>query len=91
MSQIDIRREHDLGLADAQQVADDIAADLAEKFSVDYGWDGDTIQFERPGVSGSIRVDDSEIHVTAELGLLLSYLKPSVEREINNYLEAHFG
>ena len=91
MSQLDIRREHELGLAEAQEIADSLAADLSERFSVDYGWDGDYIHFERPGVSGSIRVDDSTIHVTAELGLLLSYLKPAVEREINTYLDTHFG
>lgn len=91
MSELDIRREHDLGLDRAQQIADDIAADLAEKFGVDYGWDGDYIHFERPGVSGSIQVDATHIHVTAELGLLLSYLKPAVEKEVNSYLDAHFG
>jgi len=87
---IDIRKEHALELEQAQQVADDLAADLAEKFGIDYGWDGDTIVFERAGVHGEIDVDAECVHVRARLGLLLSYLKPAVEREILRYLDEHF-
>lgn len=90
MSEIDIRRRHELSLEDAQQVADDLAADLAGKFAIDYGWDGDTIVFDRTGVSGEILVDAEQVHVRARLGFLLGYLKPAVEREINRYLDEHF-
>lgn len=91
MSDIDIHRRHGLRLEDAQQVADDLAADLAEKFAIDYGWDGDTLVFERVGVSGEILVDADRVHVHARLGFLLTYMKPAVEREINRYLDEHFA
>jgi putative polyhydroxyalkanoate system protein len=79
-----------MALEDAQQVADELAADLAEKFSVNYDWDGDTIVFQRPGVSGEIDVDDRSVHVKAQLAFLFSYLQPAVEKEINRYLDEHF-
>jgi len=88
---IDIHKRHSLALDEAQQIADDLARDLAEKFSIDYGWDGDTIVFERPGVHGEIDVDERQIHVRAQLALLLVYLQPAVEREIKRYLDEHFG
>jgi putative polyhydroxyalkanoate system protein len=87
---IDIRKPHSMNLEEAQQVADDLAADLAEKFSIDYGWDGDTIVFERPGVHGEIDVDEEAVHVRARLAFLFTYLQPAVEREINRYLDEHF-
>lgn len=90
MSDIDIRKTHDFDLEGAQQVADDLARDLSEKFAVDYGWDGDHLLFERTGVHGEIRVDEECVHVRARLGFLLSYLKPAVEREIHRYLDEHF-
>ncbi len=90
MSDIDIRKTHDFDLDGAQQVADDLARDLAEKFAIDYGWDGDVIVFERAGVDGEIQVDEQCVHVRARLGFFLSYLKPAVEREINRYLDEHF-
>jgi len=87
---INIKKNHSLSLADAQQIADALAADLGEKFSVDYGWDGDTIVFERPGVHGEIDVDGQCVHVRAQLNFLLRYLQPIIEKEINRYLDEHF-
>jgi putative polyhydroxyalkanoate system protein len=87
---IDIKKNHAKSLEDAQQVADELAQDLADKFSIQYHWDGDTIVFDRPGVSGEIDVDAEVVHVRAKLGFLLSYLEPAVEKEINRYLDEHF-
>jgi len=91
MSQIDIRKAHAFDLEGAQQVADNLARDLAEKFAIEYGWDGDVILFERAGCHGEIKVDAECVHVRAQLGFFLSYLKPAVEREIHRYLDQHFN
>lgn len=91
MSRIDLRARHSMSLADAQAAADELAADLAEKFEIDYGWDGDTIDFERTGVHGQIIVREKEILIRAELGLLLSFMKSRIEQEVIRYLKSHFG
>ncbi len=91
MSTIDIHAHHTLSHEDAQQAADELARDLAKKFAIDYGWDGDFIHFERPGVHGQITVLDDEIRIQAYLGFLLVMLKGPIEQEIVHYLEAHFG
>lgn len=87
---INIRKPHNKGLAEAQQIADDLARDLAEKFGINYGWDGDILHFERFGVDGQITVDEQAVHVRARLGFLLSYLQSRVEDEIHRYLDNHF-
>lgn len=76
---------------EAQDAANALAADLAAKFDIEYGWDGDTLVFERPGVHGEITIDDAVIHVEARLGLMLSFLRERVETEIRSYLRDHFG
>lgn len=91
MSVIDIRAHHAMTMEEAQEAADELARDLAEKFQIDYGWDGDFIHFERPGVDGSIEISDRVIHVQARLGLLLMFLQSRIENEISNYLHSHFG
>ncbi|AKS42565.1 polyhydroxyalkanoic acid system family protein [Wenzhouxiangella marina] len=88
---IDVIKTHGKTLEEAQKVADDLARDLADKFAVNYGWDGDTIVFERMGVHGEIDVNSEVVHVRAQLGFLLSYLEPAVEREVNRYLDEHFA
>lgn len=91
MSTIDIRSRHTLPHDDAQTAADELAQDLAEKFAIDYGWDGDVIHFERPGVHGQIVVHGERIEIQAHLGFLLIMLKPAIEQEIVRYLREHFG
>lgn len=91
MSQINIRAHHSMSEEDAQNAADDLAGDLAEKFDIDYGWDGDLIHFERPGVHGKITVRENEIRIKAQLGLMLVFLKPVIEEEIARYLKNELG
>ena len=91
MSTIDIHAHHTLSHGDAQQAAEELSRDLSKKFGIDYGWDGDVIHFERPGVHGQIMVLDNEIRIQAQLGFLLLMLKGPIEQEIVRYLEEHFG
>ena len=71
MSYIDLCAHHALSREDAQSAADELAGDLAQKFEIDYGWEGDHIHFERPGVHGTITVREGEIRIQAQLGVLL--------------------
>ena len=52
MPKIDIRRPHQLSIPEARAVVDKVAARMREKFGMDGQWQGDTLRFSRPGVSG---------------------------------------
>lgn len=91
MSHIDIRRKHDRPLKDAKAAIERVAEHLAEKFDVEYGWDGNTMEFSRGGVDGHIAVSAKDIRVTATLGFLLFAIKGPIEREIHQYLDREFG
>ena len=86
MPKIDIHRPHQLTVAEARAVVDQVAARMREKFGMDGQWEGDTLRFSRPGVNGS-----DAIQVTAELGMMLAPLKGMVEQEIRRKLDEHFG
>ena len=90
MSNIDMHAHHNRSREDAQSAADRLAADLAEKFDINWSWSGDHIHFDRPGVDGSITVRESEIRIKARLGLVLMFLKGRIENEIVSYLSEHF-
>lgn len=91
MPKIDIRRPHQLSIAEARAVVDKVAARMQEKFGMEGQWQGDTLRFSRPGVNGSIAVASDALQVTAELGMMLSPLKGMVEQEIRRKLDEHFG
>lgn len=91
MPKIDIRRPHQLSITDARAVVDKVAARMREKFGMEGQWEGDTLRFSRPGVSGSIAVESEAIQVRAELGMMLTPLKGMVEQEIRRKLDEHFA
>jgi len=91
VSTIDIHAHHTLSHEDALQAADELSCDLSEKFGINYGWEDEVIHFERPGVNGQILVQNSELRIQANLGLMLMMLKGPIEQEIFRYLKEHFG
>ncbi|RAN81432.1 polyhydroxyalkanoic acid synthase [Bacillus sp. SRB_336] len=91
MPKIDIRRPHQLSIEEARAVVDKVAARMQEKFGMAGQWQGDTLQFSRPGVSGTIAVDSDAIQVKADLGMMLAPLKGMVEQEIRRKLDEHFA
>ena len=91
MSHIDIRRTHDRPLKEARTAIERVAEHLAEKFDVEYGWEGNILAFTRGGVDGHIAVTGKDVHVTAQLGFLLGAIKAPIEREIHRYLDEEFG
>ena len=90
MPSIDIRRPHQLSIAEARAVVDQVASRMQEKFGMTGQWQGDTLGFSRPGVNGSIAVESDAIQVQAQLGMLLTPLKGMIEQEIRRKLDEHF-
>ncbi|MBW8850097.1 MAG: polyhydroxyalkanoic acid system family protein [Xanthomonadales bacterium] len=90
MSGIDIRHTHSLPHAKARKAVEEVAKKLAERFDVEYGWEGDDLHFSRSGVDGRIALKPKELHVTAKLGFLVSAFKGPIEHEIRRVLDERF-
>ena len=91
MPKIDIRRSHQLTIAQARAVVDQVAVRMREKLGLQGEWQGDTFRFARSGVNGTIAVGSDAIQVHAELGLMLAPLKGMLEQEIGRKLDEHFA
>jgi putative polyhydroxyalkanoate system protein len=91
MSRIRISKQHHLTHKKAKDVAEKIARDLQKRFALEYAWNGDHVDFERPGLSGRMHVGADEISLDVNLGLLLSVLKPALEKEIHAQLDGLIG
>jgi putative polyhydroxyalkanoate system protein len=87
MASISIAKKHNLTHKKAKAAAEKIAQDLKKRFALDYAWDGDRVDFERPGVSGRMQVGKDKIVLDVSLGFLLTPLKPTIEREITAQLD----
>ena len=87
MASISIARKHHLSHKKAKDVAEKIAKDLEKRFGLAYAWRGDHIEFERPGVHGTMHVAKDSLSLDASLGFLLMALKPAIEKEIHAQLD----
>jgi len=88
MPDIDVRRAHHLGHKAARATADKLAEDLGERFGLRGDWQGNVLHFERPGVTGTLAVNDKDLHLSVSLGFLLKAMKGSIERAIEEKLDA---
>jgi putative polyhydroxyalkanoate system protein len=91
MPSIDIRREHAKPLPEARAAVERVAAHIAERFHVEYGWEGDTLHFERSGVDGHIELSPGLVRVRVNLGFLLMALRGPVENEIHRQIDQEFA
>lgn len=87
MADISLRRAHTLGLKGAHAAADKMAEKLAEKFDLKGAWRGDTLDFARPGVTGTLAVSDHDIKLDVTLGFLLKMMKGPIEQSVHEQLD----
>jgi putative polyhydroxyalkanoate system protein len=92
VADINIHREHSLGLAKARKVAWQWAEEVEKKFdmecSVLEGETSDTVQFTRSGVNGQLIVAADHFDLQAKLGFLLGAFSKTIETEILKNLDA---
>ncbi len=92
MPDLHIDRDHTLGLARAREVARTWTQEAIDKFGMDCRYEEgaalDVVHFERPGVSGQLRVTGERFELQARLGFLLGAFRGRIEEEIGRNLDA---
>jgi putative polyhydroxyalkanoate system protein len=87
MADIDLKRSHHLGLKGAREAADKMADKLGKQFNLSGDWEGNTLHFDRPGVQGSLKVTDHDMHLQVTLGFLLKAMKGPIEKAVHEQLD----
>ncbi len=90
MADIEMHRAHKLGLTGARAAADKMAEHLGSKFGLKGDWHGNVLKFERPGVSGSLKISDKAMDLSVSLGFLLKAMKGSIETAVRHELDKLF-
>lgn len=91
MADIHIHRDHHLGLAQARKVAWRWAEEVESRFQMECtvieGDTGDTVEFTRSGVNGTLVVAADHFELEAKLGFLLGAFSRTIEAEITKELD----
>jgi putative polyhydroxyalkanoate system protein len=91
MPTIAIKRRHKLEPKKAKAAAQKVIKDLSARYQLACLWDGDRVEFERPGVSGHMHLRKNEVLLDVQLSFLMTPLKGPIERAINEELDRLFG
>ena len=87
MADISLKRAHALGLKGAHAAANKMADKLAEKFDLKGSWSGNTLNFVRPGVTGTLAVTDHDMKLEVTLGFMLKMMKGPIEQSVHEQLD----
>lgn len=77
-----IRRSHNLGMEEARNRADRIAADLKQQFSMRSAWRGDALEVSGNGVNGELLVAEDSIELNVRLGFALKLMEGPIRSAI---------
>jgi len=89
MATIDIQRNHHVGKEKAREVAQLVADRLKEKAGINCKWNGDTLEFERTGAKGTLKVSETQVTLAIDLGMLLRPMKGTIEAKITEYFDRY--
>ncbi len=91
MPDINISRQHTLGLPAARKIAYKWAEDCEKKLDMDCTYEegktADEVSFKRSGVEGTLSVTATGFDLHAKLGFLLGAFKGKIESEIEKNLD----
>ncbi len=87
MADIRISRDHQLGLQQAKVAADKMAQKLGEKFDLNGDWNGNRLNFHRPGVTGFLVVSESSVEMEVSLGFMLKMMRGPIENAVHEQLD----
>jgi putative polyhydroxyalkanoate system protein len=91
MADIELQRDHALGLKKAKAAAQKIADEMQETFDMESQWEGNTLNFSRSGVSGQLSVTKNSVQMSAKLGFLLAAFKPKIQAQIEKNFDQYFS
>lgn len=87
MTNICIKRQHQIGKLKAREKMEVVADTLKRKLDAECTWEGDTMNFTRSGASGCIDIGEDFLEFNIELSMLLTPLKGTIESVIHEELD----
>ena len=88
MSAIYIKRTHSLGMEKARNISQTVAEEIAGKYQISWQWREQDLIFRHPGASGYLKLSDDSVVINIRLGLFYLPFADSIQRGIEQQLEA---
>ncbi|MEM9395963.1 MAG: polyhydroxyalkanoic acid system family protein [Pseudomonadota bacterium] len=89
MAHFEIRKAHTMNKSELRDIAQGLAEELEKDHGVRATWDGDCVRIRGAGVSGRLTLENEEVKVRVELGLLAAPFKVPLQNEVERYLDRY--
>lgn len=87
MANIHLRQGHHKSEKEVRRIADQLANHLSKEYQLSSKWNGNTLEFKRSGLHGSLILGDSEVTISLKLGILMSTFSGRIEKELAKSLK----
>ena len=87
MARIIVERPHALGKEKAREKAEVLVEKLAEKYGIAHKWNGDSVELNGKGATGTVDVEDTLVRVRLELNFFLSAMSGQIQAEVEKQLD----
>ena len=91
MSDITLVEKHALTMAQAREVAQQVAEQMKADYEVGYAWEGDVLNFKRSGVSGTLALTEGRAQLDINLGFMLKGFKSKIEEQVGRNMRKLFN
>ncbi|HEY0847887.1 MAG TPA: polyhydroxyalkanoic acid system family protein [Noviherbaspirillum sp.] len=91
MADISIRQAHRLSHSKAKAAAQKVADQMAKEYDMASEWKGDVLRFKRSGVSGSLKITETDATLEISLGILLKAFAPTIEQKVTAKMKKVFA
>lgn len=92
MSQLNLRREHDLNQQQSKELAEKLLGKLVSKFGGKISEEGNNFLYKHTmGVNAIVEPKEGEFIVGVKLGLMTRSLAPKLEGEMNKILDEYLA
>ena len=87
MANIHIKQSHNKSAKDLRRTVEKLAVELNRKYQLSSKWNGNTLDFKRSGLHGSLKLGEDEVTINIKLGIMLSTFAGNFKKELTKALK----
>jgi putative polyhydroxyalkanoate system protein len=91
MPRINVCKKHNKDSKQTRELAEQLAEKLQANYQLNCQWQGESLAFNRPGLSGDLHLDPGEIRISMKIGILMTPFSKTIEAELNNALDKYLS
>lgn len=87
MANVHLKQAHNKSEDELRVIANELADKLGNKYQLKSKWNGNTLEFKRSGLHGSLILSDSEVSINLKLGMMMSTFARTIKKELAQSLK----